>query len=160
MAKRIKNADAAPESRPVALGELIHAYVRQAIEMAVHEKLAGADGAGRYERTGDRLGYRNGTKARTLTGPTGPVELTLPRGVQYTAAGGKEWTSTIVPRYERRLREVNEAVIATYLADLDVVFPYVDAIALHVRRAGKVVSSPGLGVGGRLGRRAELARHA
>jgi transposase-like protein len=28
----------------------------------------------------------------------------------------KEWTSRIVPRYQRRIPEVNEAVIATYLA--------------------------------------------
>ena len=31
-------------------------------------------------------------------------------------ATGREWRSTIVPRYQRRVREVNEAVIATYLA--------------------------------------------
>jgi transposase-like protein len=191
MAKRIKNADAVPESRPVALGELIHSHVRQAIEIAVHEELAAALGAAPYERTGDRLGYRNGTKARTLTGPTGPLELMLPRGLVHTPTGMKEWASTIVPRYERRVREVNEAVVATYLAggntrrirgalrpllktaplsksavsrivatlkasletwqarplgDLDVVFLYLDAIALPVRSAGKVVSSPVLGV--------------
>jgi transposase-like protein len=28
----------------------------------------------------------------------------------------REWTSALVPRYQRRLREVNEAVVATYLA--------------------------------------------
>jgi Transposase, Mutator family len=28
----------------------------------------------------------------------------------------QEWTSALVPRYQRRLREVNEAVVATYLA--------------------------------------------
>jgi transposase-like protein len=96
-----------------------------------------------------------------------------------------------VPRYQRRLREVNEAVIATYLAGgntrrlrgalapllraaplsksavsrivgtlkaeleawrtrslatLDVFGLYLDAIALRVRSAGKVVSVPALGV--------------
>ena len=30
--------------------------------------------------------------------------------------GGFKWASSIVPRYQRRMREVNEAVIATYLA--------------------------------------------
>ncbi len=28
----------------------------------------------------------------------------------------QEWASILVPRYQRRLREVNEAVVATYLA--------------------------------------------
>jgi putative transposase len=190
MAERIRNGGAVHEGRPVALGELIHTYVREAIEIAVQEELAAALGAERYERRGGRVGYRNGTKPRTLTGPTGPLALTLPRGIVHTAAGTKEWTSTIVPRYQRRVREVNEAVVATYLAggnmrrirgalrpllkaaplsksavsrivatlktgleawqtrplaDLEVVYLYLDAIALRVRSAGKVVSQPILG---------------
>jgi putative transposase len=190
MAERIKKAGAVHEPRPVAVGELIHAYVREAIETAVHEELAAVLGAGRYERVETRVGYRNGTKARTLTGPTGPLALTLPRGLMHTPAGTREWQSTIVPRYQRRLREVNEAVVATYLAgsnlrrirgalrpllkaaplsksavsrvvatlktgleawqtrplaDLPIVYLYLDAIALRVRRAGKVVSQPILG---------------
>src|SRR5713101_6073626 len=107
----------AHEEQPVSLGELIHERVRGAIETAVEEELAAALGAAVYERTEARRGYRNGQKTRTLTGPTGPLALTLPRGVVFAAAGGgTEWASTIVPRYQRRLREVNEAVVATYLA--------------------------------------------
>lgn len=102
MAERIKKAEVVHEDRPVALGELIHVAVREAIETAVHEELAAVLGAARYERNGTRAGYPNGTKLRILTGPT--------------PAGAKEWTSTLVPRYQRRLREVNEAVAATYLA--------------------------------------------
>ena len=180
------------EEKPVSLGELIHERVRSAIEAAVEEELAAALGAAVYERTDARRGYRNGQKARTLTGPTGPLALTLPRGVVFAAGGGgTEWASTIVPRYQRRLREVNEAVVATYLAggntrrlrgalspllkaaplsksavsrivgtlkteleawrtrslaDLDVLGLYLDAFALRVRSAGKVVSVPVLGV--------------
>jgi hypothetical protein len=50
---------------------------------------------------------------RKLTGPTGPVALTLPRRCSQI---WKEWTSRIVPRYHRRMPEVNEAIVATYLA--------------------------------------------
>lgn len=187
MAKRIRKSEPVPEDRPIALGELIHAQVRAAIETAVHEELALALGAGRYERHGDRRGYRNGVKTRTLTGPTGPLALTLPRATMGGAGGGPEWTSSIVPRYQRRMREVNEAVVATYLAggnqrrirgalqpllkaaplsksavsrivatlkdgltawtarplaDLDVVYLYLDAVCLRVRSAGKVTSMP------------------
>jgi putative transposase len=191
MAKGLRNVVGAHEVEPVSLSELIHQHVRVAIETAVYEELRAALGATPYERSGVRRGYRNGTKARTLTGPTGPVVLTLPRATLF--AGAKEWTSRIVPRYHRRMPEVNEAVVATYLAggntrrirgtlqpllkaaplsksavsrviatlkdglevwrtrslaDLDVIYVYLDGFALHVRSAGKVVSVPVLGVVG------------
>ena len=175
------------DDRPVALGELIHAAVRRAIEVAVDEELTAALGVPRYERGGHRCGYRNGSKPRTLTGPTGPLALGVPRATMFTPTGRREWTSTLLPRYQRRLREVNEAVVATYLAggntrrvrgalapllkgaplsksavsrivgtlraaleawrirslaDLAVVYVYLDALALRVRSAGKVVSVP------------------
>ncbi len=191
MAEHTRTGQRRGENRPSSLGELIHAQVRRAIELAVEEELAGALGVARYERGPGRRGYRNGTKVRTVTGPTGPLALTLPRGVLITGAGPREWTSALVPRYQRRLREVNEAVLATYLAggntrrlrgalapllkaaplsrsavsrivgtlkgglerwqqrslaDLDVVYLYLDALALRVRSAGKVVGVPVLGV--------------
>ncbi len=179
------------DGRPGSLGELIHTAVRRAIEVAVDEELTAALGARPYERGGGRGGYRNGTKPRTLTGPTGPLALTVPRARLFSPAGPREWASTLLPRYQRRLREVNEAVIATYLAgantrrlrgalrpllraaplsksavsrvvgtlkaeleawrtrslaELDVLGLYLDALALRVRSAGKVVSVPVLGV--------------
>src|SRR6267378_1278283 len=168
-------------------------HVRAAIETAVQEELRAAPGTSPYERSEVRRGYRNGIRERTLTGPTGPVALALPRATLFRGASAKEWTSTIVPRYQRRMPEVNEAVVATYLAggntrrirgalqpllkaaplsksavsrvvatlkggleawrtrslaDLDVIYVYLDGFALRVRRAGKVVSLPVLGVVG------------
>jgi len=116
MGKHSRKPRAAGEQGRSTLGELIHAAVRSAIEAAVEEEVAGALGADRYAREAARRGYRNGTKDRTLTGPTGPVPLTLPRATLTTPAGRKEWASTLVPRYQRRLPEVNAAVLATYLA--------------------------------------------
>ena len=117
MGKGIKEEARAQELEPVSLSELIHQHVRAAIEMAVHEELRAALGTSPYERHDVRRGYRNGVRERTLTGPTGPVALTLPRATLFSGAGDvKEWTSRIVPRYQRRIPEVNEAVIATYLA--------------------------------------------
>jgi putative transposase len=202
MGKSIREAPQALELEPVSLSELIHREIRVAIETAVHEELRAALGTTPYERSQLRRGYRNGTKTRTLTGPTGPVALTLPRATLF--AGAKEWTSRIVPRYHRRMPEVNEAIVATYLAggntrrirgalqpllraaplsksavsrvtatlkdgleawrtrslaDLDVVYVYLDAFALRVRSAGRVVSAPMLGVAGVLsdGRKQLLA---
>jgi len=191
MGKGTKKAAAVQDLAPVSLGELIHTSVRRAIETAVHEELQAVLGAGPYERTGERRGYRNGTIERTLTGPTGPVPLTLPRATLRTADGAAEWRSGLVPRYERRLPEVNAAVVATYLAggnqrriraalrpllkaaplsksavsrivatltddlrawearpltDLDVVYLYLDALILRVRRARQVEGVPVLAV--------------
>jgi transposase-like protein len=101
MAKRIRKSEQVHAQVPVALGELIHAQVRAAIERAVHEELGVALGAGRYERHDERRGYRNGVKVRTLTGPTRPLALTLPRATLTATGRGQEWASTIVPRYQR-----------------------------------------------------------
>jgi transposase-like protein len=73
--------------------------------------LRAALGTRPYERSEVRRGYRNGIRERTLTGPTGPVALALPRATLFSGTGAaKEWTSTIVPRYQRRMPEVNEAI--------------------------------------------------
>jgi len=79
MGEHIRKWGPPRDGRPVALGELIHTAVRHAIEVAVDMELTAALGAPRYERCGSRCGYRNGTKPRTLTGPTGPLALTVPR---------------------------------------------------------------------------------
>jgi putative transposase len=187
MEKRTRKSKPRPDLAPVSLGELIHTWVRRAIETAVHEELEATLGAARHERTGARRGYRNGTRQRTLTGPTGPLPLTMPRATLRTATRDTEWRSTLVPRYARRLPEVNAAVVATYLAggnqrriraalqpllkaaplskstvsrlvatlkedlqvwqkrplaELDVVYLYLDALVLRVRRDGQVEGVP------------------
>jgi transposase-like protein len=189
MGKSIKEAARTQELEPLSLSALIHREIRVAIETAVHEELRTALGTTPYERSEIRRGYRNGTKTRKLTGPTGPVELSLPRATLF--ANWREWTSRIVPRYHRRMPEVNEAIVATYLAggntrrirgalqpllkaallsksavsrviatlkdgleawrtrslaDLDVIYVYLDGFALRVRSAGKVGTVPVLGV--------------
>src|SRR5881396_2322495 len=116
MGKGISQSVGAHELEPVSLSTLIHQHVRAAIETAVHEELRAALGTSPYERRDVRRGYRNGIRERTLTGPTGPVALALPRATLFRGLGAQEWTSSIVPRYQRRMPEVNEAVIATYLA--------------------------------------------
>ena len=78
----LKKVDAAPR-----LGELIHAAVRVAIESAVEEELASTLGADAYARTEGRRGYRNGSRPRTLTGPTGKLEMRIPRGTIFTPKG-------------------------------------------------------------------------
>jgi transposase-like protein len=115
MGEDIRKAARPHDGRPSSLGALIHAVVRRAIEVAVEQELTAALGAARYARDVGRSGYRNGHRSRTVTGPTGPLALTLPRATLFTAKDAQEWTSVLVPRCQCRLREVNEAVVATYL---------------------------------------------
>jgi Transposase, Mutator family len=98
MAKRIRKEERLSADRPAALGELIHAQVRVAIEAAVHEELAIALGAGRYERHSERRRYRNGVKPRTLTGPTGRWRSRCP---------GPRWSRRPANGARRSCRAIN-----------------------------------------------------
>jgi len=89
--------------------------VRQAIEHLVGAELAAVLGPP-YARGGARVGYRHGSKVRTITSPVGAVTLTVPRARLQTGAGAAtEWQSQVVPVYARRMRQVNEAVLQAYL---------------------------------------------
>ena len=90
MGKGISQSVGAHELEPVSLSALIHQHVRAAIETAVHEELRAALGTSPYERNEVRRGYRNGIRERTLTGPTGPVILALPRATLFRGASAKE----------------------------------------------------------------------
>lgn len=70
--------------------------------------------AGRYERTGDRKGYRSGRYARNFTTTSGEVKPRVPKlkGIQFETA--------IIERYKRRECSVEEALIEMYLAGVSV----------------------------------------
>jgi transposase-like protein len=71
----------------------------------------------RYRRAADRVGYRHGSKVRQLITPSGSVALTVPRGRLHQADGRRtEWRSTLLPRYARRMRQVDAAVLQVYLS--------------------------------------------
>ena len=70
--------------------------------------------ADRYERTGDRQGYRSGHYDRNFTTTSGDVTLHVPKlkGVQFETA--------IIERYRRRETSIEEALIEMYLAEVSV----------------------------------------
>lgn len=116
MGNRSRTIELAHDAGPARLGELIHKAVRVAIERIVREELDAELGAAPYERAEVRHGYRNGTRHRTLAGPTGPLALTVPRATLFATGGEREWSSKVLPRYQRRLPELNEAIAGAYLA--------------------------------------------
>jgi putative transposase len=90
--------------------------VREAIEATLDEELAAALGSARHERTVVRRGYRHGAITRTVTTAGGTRTLEVPRGRVRTTTGTKEFRSEMLPRYARRTREVDDALLACYLA--------------------------------------------
>ncbi len=96
----------------------IKELVRGSVEETLNELLqAEADQllqAGRYERSGERQGYRSGHYTRNLTTTSGDVKLNVPR------LKGLPFETAIIERYQRRESSVEEALIEMYLAGVSV----------------------------------------
>ena len=95
-------------------------HIREALDVALAEELAAALGSDRHERTDGRRGYRNGTVERTLTTPDGTRTVTVPRGrIGGSSDTTTEFHSQLLPRYARRTREVDDAILGCYLGGVN-----------------------------------------
>jgi putative transposase len=101
------------------LSEVARDRVRQALNQIAQEELTAFLGADAYARTETRRGYRNGTKTRTVGTSFGPTELTVPRASIFDGERHQEWQSQIVPRYARRTREVDAALLGLYFGGVN-----------------------------------------
>jgi transposase-like protein len=91
--------------------------VREAIETMLDEELAEALGCEAYERSEGRCGYRNGSEQRSLTTEIGTREVRVPRGrLQQGDGTTTEFRSELLPRYARRTKVIDEAILGIYLA--------------------------------------------
>jgi len=102
-----------------ALSEAARRHIRQALSVVAQEELKAFLGADVYARTDERRGYRNGTKNRTLTTSFGPTELVVPRALVFDGKRRREWQSQIIPRYARRTREVDVALLGLYFGGVN-----------------------------------------
>jgi putative transposase len=121
MAKDTKNEPPAEAEAAVGHGGLemaIRQRARMLIDAIVEEELEHALGAAPSVRVGTaRAGYRHGTRERTLTTSLGPTTFAMPRARVVTPEGGTtEWRSELVPRYQRRSEQVDEAILGVYLS--------------------------------------------
>lgn len=97
--------------------QLLQRRLVEAVETVLEEELSLALGSTRYERSPARRGYRNGVERRPITTKEGTRELAVPRGRVAKADGStKEFRSELLPRYARRTREIDEAILTCYLA--------------------------------------------
>jgi putative transposase len=103
---------------PDSIEQVMRERIRETIEVLIEEELEAALGAARSARVGSRrAGYRNGTRARTVTTSLGPSTFAMPRARVHEAEGtGREWRSRIIGRYERRTERVDEALLGVYLS--------------------------------------------
>lgn len=93
----------------------IRGEIRAVIEHLLAEELAVELGAGPYARTEARAGYRHGVEQRKLMTSWGVAQFQRPRGRLETPQGIKEYESRLLPRYQRRSKEVDNEIMAMYL---------------------------------------------
>ncbi len=113
--------DTTGEAEVIRLRQSIETQMRrrilEAIELVLEEELTEALGTSRYERGETRRGYRNGHQTRRITTVVGAQTLEVPRGRIVDPDGStREFRSQALPRYARRTREVDEAILGAYLA--------------------------------------------
>lgn len=99
----------------------VNARLRQrtleVIEFVLEEEVAEILHAVRHERSERRSGYRNGSVERTVTTSKGLATITVPRArVKRPDGSTHEFRSELLPRYRRRTREIDEAILGVYLA--------------------------------------------
>jgi transposase-like protein len=94
--------------------------IREALEVALREELAATLASDRHERTDRRRGYRNGLVERTITTSDGTRTIAVPRGRVVDRDGTThEFHSQLLPRYARRTREIDEAILGCYLGGVN-----------------------------------------
>jgi putative transposase len=95
----------------------IRSKIVEAIQVVLEEELTAVLGSQRYERSEHRRGFRHGKEVRPVTTEHGLLEIPVPRGRVLAADGSTtEFQSAVLPRYGRRTREVDEAILGSYLA--------------------------------------------
>jgi len=101
---------------PDDIRQLLRARVAEADQEVLEEEIA-LLGSRRYERTRGRGGYRHGSERRRVTTENGAMTLRVPRARVTQADGSRvELRSSVLARYQRRRRQVDEAILGAYLA--------------------------------------------
>lgn len=107
--------------------DLLRRRVLEEVQTVLEEELSEALGTSRYERSDERRGDGKGHETRRITMGLGTENFRVPRGgIALDDERTRKFRSEIVPRYQRRTREVNEAILGAYLAG---------ANTRHIRRA-------------------------
>ena len=95
----------------------VRQQLRGFIEGMLEEELAAVLRRGRYDRSPEASGCRNGHRDRQLLGTFGPVTVSVPRA-RVVGADGKqgEWHSKTLPAYKRLTKRAEALIAGAYLA--------------------------------------------
>ena len=96
------------------LKDLVRKSVEETLNELLDSEAEELTGAGKYERSESRKGYRSGHYTRNLTTTSGNVKLSVPK------LKGVPFETAIIERYRRRESSVEEALIEMYLAGVSV----------------------------------------
>ena len=96
------------------LKDLVKNSVEETLNALLNHEADELVNAERYERSGERQGYRSGHYDRNFTTTSGDITLHVPKlkGIQFETA--------IIERYRRRETSIEEALIEMYLAGVSV----------------------------------------
>lgn len=102
------------------LTEALRRDLRERIELIMTEEVDAAFGAGAYERVQTRQGYRHGAKEREISTAEGKAVVSVQRGRWFEKHGdNNEYHSHMLPRYAKRAKAVNAALIGMYLGGVN-----------------------------------------
>ena len=96
------------------LGELVRGSVEETLNALLDAEADELCGAGRYQRSSERVDTRAGSYDRTLQTRAGEVKLKVPKLRQQV------FETAIIERYRRREASVEESLIEMYLAGISV----------------------------------------
>jgi transposase-like protein len=89
--------------------EFLRGVVQSAVPAILEAEMEAHLGAGRYERTAERSGYRNGAKPRTLKTRVGVLELRVPQDREGT------FSTELFGRYQRNEQALVLSLMEMYL---------------------------------------------
>jgi putative transposase len=92
------------------VGELVRKTIDDVINAMLDEEADQLIGAGPYERTEERAGYRAGHYKREFTTTAGQITLNMPK------LKGMRFATSVIERYKRREVSIEEAIVEMYLA--------------------------------------------
>jgi putative transposase len=90
------------------LKDLVRSSVEETLNALLDKEADELVNAEKYERSGERQGYRSGHYTRNLTTTAGDVKLNVPK------LKGIPFETAIIERYRRRECSVEEALIEMY----------------------------------------------
>jgi len=103
-----------------ALTEALRGRIRGFLTELIGQEADAFLGANSYERNDARKGYRHGQVRRELTTSFGKTEFDRPRAKMFDESGRLvEWRSTMLPRYGRRCRSVDAALLGLYFGGVN-----------------------------------------